>query len=160
MPFLGFGKEEIMKTNTRGSICYLTIYVLIFFIILLLSCTTTSTSLIRLEGNDFEKNLPGLWEGNWRWAGRSGKRSINIIKIDGNDVDLTGFTSGGDYWAATDDVYGRIENSALLLTWPLAGPNGVTDRYTMIKDDSNNLVLDGIWQSTNSSGTSQLKKIE
>jgi hypothetical protein len=132
-----------------------------FFIVFLLqSCATTPTSARRLEGSEFIKNLPGLWEGNWRWAGRSGKRSINIIRIDGNEVDLTGFTSGGDYWAATDDVYGRIENSALLLTWPLAGPNGVTDRYTMIKDDSNNLVLDGIWQSTNSSGTSQLKKIE
>ena len=30
----------------------------------------------------------------------------------------------------------------------------------MIKDDSNNLILDGIWRSPNSSGTSQLKKIE
>ena len=145
----------------KQTIVFKTFILAAFFNVLLLqSCATTPTSVRRLEGTEFIKNLPGLWEGNWRWAGRSGKRSINIIKIDGNDVDLTGFTSGGDYWAATDDVHGRIENSALLLTWPLAGPNGVTDRYTMIKDDSNNLVLDGIWQSTNSSGTSQLKKIE
>ena len=132
-----------------------------FFIVFLLqSCVTTPTSVMRLEGSEFKKNLPGLWEGNWYWAGRSGKRHIKIIKIDENKVELTGYTAGGDYWADTDEVSGRIENSALLLTWPSAGPNGVNDRYTMIRDDSNNLILDGIWRNPNSSGTSQLKKIE
>lgn len=151
-----------MRTDTREKIFHITKFVLFFVIIFLLqSCATTSTSVRRLESSEFEKNLPGLWEGNWRWSGRSGKRHIHIIKIDGNRVVLTGYTSGGDYWAETDDVYGRIENSRLLLTWPLAGPNGVTDRYEMIKDDSDNFILDGIWQSPNSSsGTSQLKKMK
>jgi hypothetical protein len=132
-----------------------------FFIVFLLqSCVTTSTPVMRLEGSEFKKNLPGLWEGNWYWAGRSGKRRINIIKIDRNKVELTGYTAGGDYWADTDEVSGHIENSALLLTWPLVGPNGVNDRYTMIRDDTNNLILDGIWRNPSSSGKSQLKKIE
>ena len=150
-----------MKSNINVRILHASKFVLFFLIIFLFhSCAATSNSVRRLESNEFEKNLPGLWQGNWRWSGRSGKRHINIIKIEGNKVILTGYTSGGDYWAETDDVYGRVENSRLLLTWPLAGPNGVNDRYTMIKDDSNNLILDGIWQSPNSSGTSQLKKIE
>ena len=150
-----------MRANTRACISHATTFVLFFFMISLLqSCAATPDSVRRLENSEFEKNLPGLWEGNWRWSGRSGKRHINIIKIDGNKVVLTGYTSGGDYWAETEDVYGRIENSRLWLAWPLAGPNGVTDRYTMTKDDSNNLILDGIWRSPNSSGTSQLKKIQ
>ena len=132
-----------------------------FFIVFLLqSCAATPSSVRRLNSSEFEKNLLGQWEGKWRWSGRSGKRHINIIKIDGNKVVLTGYTSGGDYWAETNDVYGRIENSRLLLTWPLAGPSGANDKYTMIKDNSNNLILDGIWRSPNSSGTSQLKKIK
>ena len=150
-----------MSTNTEAGIFDITKCVLFFlFLFLLHACATASAPVGRLESSEFEKNLPGLWEGNWRWSGRSGTRHINIIKIEGNRVVLTGYTSGGDYWAETEDVYGRIENSRLLLTWPLAGPNGVDDRYTMRKDDSNNLILDGIWRSPNSSGTSRLKKIE
>ena len=132
-----------------------------FFIVFLLqACVTTSTSVRLLENSEFKKNLLGRWEGSWNGPSRTGKRHINIIKIDGNKVDLTGYTSGGDYWAETDEVYGRIENSRLLLTWPLAGPNGVDDRYRMIIDESNNLILDGNWRGPNSFGTSQLKKIE
>jgi hypothetical protein len=62
--------------------------------------------------------------------------------------------------ADTEEVYGDLENSTLLLRWPAAGPNGVNERYTMKRDDSNNLILDGSWKSLNSSGKSQLKKIE
>ena len=151
-----------MGANINAGIIPATKFVLFFSIIFLFqSCATTPASFRSLESSEFEKNLPGLWEGNWRWSGRSGKRHINIIRIDGDRVVLTGYTSGGDYWAETDEVYGRIENSRLLLTWPLAGPNGVNDKYKMIQDDSNNLILDGIWRSPgSSSGTSQLKKNE
>ena len=150
-----------MRTNAKADISHITKFVLFFFIIFLLpSCTATSTSVRRLEGSEFKKNLPGLWEGNWYLAGRSGKKRINIIKIDGNKVGLTGYSSGGDHWAGTDDVSGRIENSALLLTWPGVGLNGVIDRFTMIEDASNNLILDGNWRSPNLFGTSQLKKIQ
>jgi len=65
-----------------------------------------------------------------------------------------------DYSPDTDEVYGRIENSTLLLSWPLAGHLGVNDKYRMIKDGSKNLILEGIWRTSNSSGTSRLKKIE
>ena len=128
---------------------------------LLQSCIATSTSVRRLEGSEFNQNLPGLWEGNWYLAaGRSGEKRIKIIKIYGNKVDLTGYASGGDHWAATNEVYGRIEDSALLLTWPGGGLNGVNDRFTMMKDDSNNFILNGKWRSSHFYGTSQLKKIE
>ena len=149
-----------MRTSKYTDIIHITKFILFILIIFLQSCVATSNSTRRLESVEFKENLPGLWEGRWNWSGRSGKRRINIIKIDGTRVDLTGYTEKGSYWADTDEVYGHIENSALLLTWPQAGPNGVNDRYTMIKDDSNNLILDGIWRSSNSSGTSQLKKIE
>ena len=151
-----------MRTNTKANTFHITQFVLFFFAIFLLqSCAATPTSVRFLESSEFEMNLPGLWEGNWRWSGRSGKRHINIIKIDGNKVVLTGYTSGGDYWAETEDVNGHIYKSHLLLTWPSAGPNGVTDRYKMIKDDSDSLILDGIWQSPNSSsGTSRPKKVK
>ena len=142
-------------------IFHTTKFILFLFIIFLLqSCLSTPTSFRRLEGSEFKKNLPGLWEGNWYLAGRSGKKRINIIKIDGNKVALTGFSSGGDHWAGTDDVYGRIDNSALLLTWPGAGLNGVIDRFTMIEDDSNNLILDGNWRSPSLFGKSRLRKIQ
>ena len=52
-----------MKTNIGGGTFHLTKYVLFFFIILVQSCT--STSAIRLEGDDFKENLPGQWEGRW-----------------------------------------------------------------------------------------------
>jgi hypothetical protein len=147
-----------MKTNIGGGIFHLTKYVLFFSIVLLLSFT--STSAMRLEGNDFKENLPGLWEGKWYWGSESGKIRIKIIKIDGNKVHLTGFSEGDSMSADTEEVYGDLENSTLLLRWPAAGPNGVNERYTMKRDDSNNLILDGSWKSLNSSGKSQLKKIE
>ena len=150
-----------MRTNTKLGIFHITKFGLFFFIIFLLgSCVATSTSVRRLEGIEFKKNLPGVWEGNWYLAGRSGKKRINIIKIDGNKIDLTGYSSGGDHWADTEEVYGRIENSDLILRWPGAGLNGVNDRFTMIKDDSNNLILYGNWRSPKLFGTSQLKKIK
>jgi hypothetical protein len=147
-----------MKTNIGGGIFHLTKYVLFFSIILLLSFT--STSAMRLEGNDFKENLPGLWEGKWYWGSESGKIRIKIIKIDGNKVHLTGFSEGDSMSADTEEVYGDLENSTLLLRWPAAGPGGVNEKYTMNRDDSNNLILDGSWKGSNSSGKSQLKKIE
>ena len=147
-----------MKTNTRGSICYLTVYVLIFFVILLLSCTTTSTSLIRLEANDFEKNLPGLWEGKWVVQSFSGKQHINILKINGNKIDLTGFQEGVGSYPDTNEVNGRIENSTLLLTWPASSCD---EKYTMQRDDSNILILDGRSEcGAAPTAKVQLKKIE
>jgi hypothetical protein len=136
------------------------IWATFFIIFLLQSCAATSTSVTRIEGREFRKNLPGLWEGNWHGPGRAGKRHINIIKIDGDRVYLTGYTSGSDYSADTDEVYGLIENSTLLLTWPLAGHNGVNDKYKMIKDSSNNLKLYGTWRTSNVYGSSQLNKAE
>ena len=51
-----------MKTDIGRGIFQLTKYVLFFCIILLVqSCASTSD--MRVEGDDFEKNLPGLWEG-------------------------------------------------------------------------------------------------
>jgi len=154
-----------MKKNTGKSASYLTKYVIVFFIVLLLqSCTSTSTSVVHLDGDDFVKNLPGQWEGNWYWHSEAGKIRINIIEIDENNVNLTGFSEGGGSTAPSDEVYGRLENSILLLTWPLAGEGGggVKEKYKMIRDDSNNLILDGRWTSLNYqyTGRSQLKKIE
>ena len=146
-----------MKTNIGGGIFHLTKYVLFFSMILLLSFT--STSVISAEGNDFEKNLLGLWEGKWYWGSESGKIRIKIIKIEGNKVHLTGFMQGDSTSSDTEKVYGHLENSTLLLTWPAAGA-GVNEKYTMKRDDSNNLILDGRWEDSMSSGKSQLKKIE
>jgi len=64
-----------MKTNIGGSIFHLTKYVLFFFIILIQSCT--STSVMRLEGNDFKENLSGQWEGQWTY----GPGRMDIYKI-------------------------------------------------------------------------------
>jgi hypothetical protein len=154
-------EDEIMRQKPETGVFDLTKFVLfIFFIFLIQSCVATSPPVRRVESAEFKERLPGIWEGSWNWSGRSGKRRIQIIKIDGNRVDLTGYTARGDYWADTDEVYGRIVNSALILTWPQAGPNGVSDRYTMLTDDASNLILDGIWRTPNSSGTSQLKKID
>ena len=97
---------------------------------------------MRLEGNDFEENLPGLWEGKWYLGALSEEERIKISKIEGNKVHLTGFlrtTSQG----TSDEVYGRIENSTLLLTWPAGADFGCKEEYTMKRDDSNNLILDG-----------------
>jgi hypothetical protein len=130
-------------------------YVLFFFIILVQSCT--STSAIRLEGSDFDENLPGLWEGEWRWQTYSGKLHIKITGIDGNKVHLTGYAQGGGSVPAQDQVYGRVENSTLLLTWPISGGQ---EKYKMIRDDSNNLILDGNWKNQESRGKVRLRKIK
>jgi hypothetical protein len=150
--------REIMKTNIRGGIFHLTKYVLFFSIILLLSCT--STSVMRLEGSDFKENLPGLWEGKWYSGSISDIVRIKIIKIDGNKVHLTGWMSGGAH-NDLDEVYGRIENSTLLLTWPAGADFGCKEEYTMKRDDSNNLILDGHQKCSGyGEGKVQLKKIE
>jgi hypothetical protein len=153
-----------MKTKIiGGGIFHLAKYVLFFSIILLLSCTSISG--IRLEGSDFEENLPGLWDGYWsHQSGRSGKQRINITGIDGNKVHLTGFYAKTQNHPDTDEVYGRIENSTLFLTWPIPE---VEEEYRMKRDDSNNLTLEGNWKGITSSprthglrGWVQFKKIK
>ena len=148
-----------MKTNIGGGTFHLARYVLFFFIILYLSCT--STSVMRLEGKDFKENLPGLWDGNWSYrSGRSGPERIKIIKIDGNKVHLTGYSAGGTA-PGTDEVSGRIENSTLLLTWgSVAGSGECKDELRMIRDDSNNLILDGPFKCPGFNGKVRLKKTE
>ena len=134
-------KGEIMKAIIRGAAIHQTRYVLIFIIILLQSCASTSG--VRLEGNDFEENLPGLWKGSWRMTGNQGAENIKINKVEGSEVHLTGFMAGGGVDPDTDEVYGRIENSTLLLTWPAAGDSGCKEKYSMKRDASNRLMLDG-----------------
>ena len=144
-----------MKTIIGGGTFHLTNYVLFFFIIIIQSCT--STSYTRLEGSDFEKNLPGRWEGAWRWQAYSGKLHIKITGIDGDKVHLTGYAQGGATVPAQDEVYGRVENSTLLLTWPISGGQ---EEYIMRKDDSENLILDGNGKNDTVSVKVRLRKIE
>ena len=147
-----------MKTNIRGGIFHLTSCVFILFFILLQSCASTSTTGINLEGSDFRKNLSGTWEGEWLGSGGlSGEQRIKISKIDGNKVHLTGYAEGGPNYSDTDEVSGRIENSNLLLTWPVTG---CEDKYAMKRDDSNNLILVGYSKCQNFIGKVQLEKIE
>jgi len=148
-----------MKTNIGNGTFHLTKYVLFFFIILLLSCT--STSVMHLEGNDFKENLPGLWEGNWTYGpGRSDIEWIKIIKIDGNKVHLTGYQGGGGTGNDANEVYGRIENSTLLLTWIQATGDPCKEELRMVRDDSNNLILDGPLQCGGWKAKVRFKKIE
>ena len=151
-----------MKTSVGGCIFNFTKYVLFLFTITVLSCT--STSLIRLEGNDFEKNLPGLWEGKWVWKGdggmtNSGKTGIKIIKIDGNKVNLTGYSETAK-GSLVDVINGHIENSTLLLTWPAAGESECEDILIMQRDDSNSLILEGPSECPKYTLKVQYKKIE
>ena len=144
-----------MKTIIGGDNFHLMKNVLFFFIILVLSCT--STSYMRLEGSDFEKNLPGRWEGYWHFLNEKGKIHIKIKGIDGNKVHLTGYAQGSANIGAQDQVYGRVENSKLLLTWPISGGQ---EEYKMKRDDSENLILDGNWKGQTVSGKVRLRKIE
>ena len=148
-----------MKIKIRGSIFHLTKSVLFFSIIVFLSCT--STSVMRLEDKDFKENLPGLWEGNMVYSpgNRTGPVRIKIIKIDGNKFHLTGYASGAA--SGTDEVSGRIENSTLILTWgAFGGTDKCKDELRMIRDDSNNLILDGPLRCPGFIGKVRLKKIE
>jgi hypothetical protein len=90
----------------------------------------------------------------------SGKEHIKIIKIDENTVHLTGHMDGGLYYSDTDEVSGRIENSILLLTWPAAADSGCKEEYTMKRDNSNNLILEGHYKCGDVEGEVKLKKIE
>ena len=146
-----------MKPNIAGSSFHLTKFVLLFSIIFLQSYAFASD--LQIEGNDFKDNLTGQWEGKWTWIGQSGKENLKIIKIDGNKVHLTGFQEGGNY-PDTDKVSGRIENSILLLSWPAAGESGCNEKFKMIRDDSNNLILDGHWKCGETEGDVRLKKLE
>jgi len=149
-----------MNTNKRGDIFLLAKCGLILFIILLFqSCASTSTPVNNIVGSDFKDNLPGLWEGMWSGAsGTTGKEHLNITKIDGNEVYLTGFTEGYGSVPDADEVSGSIENSTLLLTWP--GSN-CTEKYSMKKDDSNIFILYGTYKcGPGMVGSVQLKKNE
>jgi hypothetical protein len=144
-----------MKTNIGENLFPLSELVIFISIFLVLSCASTSVN--SLEGNDFNKNLIGLWDGNWHFGNMSGKQHIKITGIDGNKVHLTGFAQGGGTFPEQDEVNGRIENSTLLLTWPISGTE---EKYKMKRDNSNNLILDGHWKANLSNGRVQLKKIE
>lgn len=148
-----------MKTSMRRNIYRLTVYVIFFIMIFLFqSCASTSTSIKHLEGNDFEQNLPGRWEGKWSWGGYSGEKNVTIIKINGDNVQLTGHMGGSGSFSASEEVYGHIENSRLLLTWPASD---CKEKLRMERDDSNNFMLDGGATCAGiSGGRIQLKKIE
>ena len=151
-------KGEIMKAIIRGAAIHQTRYVLIFIIILLQSCASTSG--VRLEGNDFEENLPGLWKGKWNIGAAQGNQHINISKVEGNEVHLTGLMEGGGVDPDTDKVFGRIKDSTLLLTWPDAGDNGCKEKYVLRRDDSNKLILDGKFSCGTYNGDVSLNKSE
>jgi hypothetical protein len=144
-----------MKTNIGEHPFQLSKYVIFIFIFLVLSCASTSVK--RLEGDAFKKNLPGLWEGNWHFGNESGKLHIKITGIDGNKVHLTGYAQGGGTVSEQDEVSGRVENSTLLLTWPITGGQ---EEYIMKRDDSENLILDGNWDNRTVRGKVRLRKIE
>jgi hypothetical protein len=148
-----------VKTKIGGRIFYLLKYIHFLFIILVVSCA--STSVMRLEGSDFQDNLPGLWEGKWTYgAGHSDIEYIKIIKIEGNKVHLTGYQGGGAQGIDADEVYGRIENSTLLLTWIPATGDPCKEELRMVRDDSNKFVLDGPLQCGGWKAKVRFKKIK
>jgi hypothetical protein len=133
-------------------------YIFIFLIILLQACASATG--IRVEGSDFKENLPGLWEGRWRGSGVQGMEQIKIIKVEGNEVHLTGFMGGGGEEADTDKVYGRIEGATLVLTWPEGWGSGCKGKYFMNRDASNNLTLVGNQSCSNAVVNVLLRKIK
>jgi hypothetical protein len=130
-----------MKIIIGGGTFHQVRYIFIFFIILLPACA--SVSFERIEGSDFKESLPGLWEGSWKATAHQGNQYIKITKVEGSEVHLTGLMKGGATDPDTDEVYGRIENSMLLLTWPAALDSGCKEKYKMTRDASNKLRLDG-----------------
>ena len=147
-----------MKKFTCGGKFQFTRYVLFFIIILFLACASTSG--VRIEGNDFEENLPGLWKGQWSIGAARGNQHIKIIKVEENEVHLTGLMEGGSAATDTDEVYGQIKNSTLLLTWPAATESGCKEKYVMRRDESNNLMLNGRFSCGSYNGDVNLNKIE
>ena len=147
-----------MNTFTSGGKFQFTRYILFFLIILIQACASTSG--MRLEGNDFNENLPGRWEGYWRTDLLSAQatQGIKITKIDGSKVHLTGYANQ-PAGPPLSEVYGRVENSILFLTWK--APEGeCEDEYIMKRDNSNNLILDGNYSCPQWSGKAKFKKIE
>lgn len=121
----------------------------------IISCA--SMSYVRLEGNDFKENLPGHWEGWWDSSGKRGDVRIAIKEVDGNVVHLTGYMTGSATCPDADEVWGRIKNSRLILKW--ANIMG-EDVYTMNRDSSNNLTLEGYFDVGYQIGNIKLAKIE
>jgi hypothetical protein len=117
-----------------------------------------STSGVRLEGNDFKENLPGQWKGFWKSeiAQISGETGLNIMKIDGDKVYLSGY-SNRPRGPAETEVSGHVKNSTLFCTWQ---PSECKGELIMRRDDSNNLTLDGNYNCSEAAGTVKLKKIE
>jgi hypothetical protein len=132
----------MMKTTMRGGTSHQVSCILIFFIILLHACASTPSG-TPVEGSDFKENLIGLWEGEWQVGNARGKEKINIIRVEGNEVQLTGLMKGGGVDPDSDKVSGHIENATLLLTWPDVAEYDCKEKYVMTKDDSNNLMLYG-----------------
>ena len=148
-----------MKTIIGGGTFHQLRYIFIFFIILLQACASTPTG-TRIEGSDFKENLPGQWEGYWitDYFTQTFKQGLKITKIDGSKVQLTGYAN---QWSGPpqNEVYGRVENSILFLTWKY--PEGdCEDEYIMKRDNSNNLILDGNFECPQWFGKVNLKKIE
>ena len=131
-----------MKTIIRGGTFHQVRCIFIFFIILLQACASTPAG-TRVEGSDFKENLIGLWEGSWKSTGTQGNQHIKIIKVEGNEVQLTGLMGGGGVDPDSDKVSGRIENSRLLLIWPDVAEYDCNEKYVMTRDASNKLRLSG-----------------
>jgi hypothetical protein len=132
----------MMKTDIVKGTFHQVRYIFIFFIIILQACASTPAG-TPVEGSDFKENLIGLWEGDWHSGNAQGREKINIIKVEGNEVQLTGLMGGGGVDPDSDKVSGRIENSTLLLTWPDVAEYDCNEKYVMTRDDSNNLTLYG-----------------
>jgi hypothetical protein len=96
----------------------------------------------RIEGRYFIDNLTGQWKGRWHYAdGQYAIYQIKIIKIDGKKVQLTGSRGTDTSGSGADKVYGHVENSTVLLTWPIAGGGQCKDELRMTKHNSDQLGL-------------------
>jgi hypothetical protein len=115
----------------------------------------------RIEGRYFIDNLAGQWEGKWHYAdGQYAIFQLKIIKIDGKRVQLTGSRGTDTSGSGADKVYGHVENSALLLTWPIAGGGQCIDELRMGKYNSDQLILVVQTQCEGWEARFSLKKIE
>jgi hypothetical protein len=96
----------------------------------------------RIEGRSFIDNLAGQWKGRRPYADdQYAIYQLKIIKIDGNKVHLTGTRGTDTFDSGDNEVYGHVENSTLLLTWPISGGGQCKDELRMIKHNNDPLRL-------------------